>query len=63
MFPSPETAIENVCRLIDDGSEVFGIGTGAPCGREQNLRSVDRCSRAQKTPRQDSMGALALGGE
>jgi hypothetical protein len=29
MFPSPETAIENACRLIDDGYEVFGIGTGA----------------------------------
>ena len=28
MFPSPETAIENACRLIDDGHEVFGIGTG-----------------------------------
>ena len=29
MFPSPETAIENACRLIDDGHDVFGIGTGA----------------------------------
>jgi hypothetical protein len=29
MFPSPETAIENARRLMDDGHEVFGIGTGA----------------------------------
>jgi hypothetical protein len=29
MFPSPETAIENACRLIDDSHDVFGIGTGA----------------------------------
>ena len=28
MFPSPETAIEGACRLIDDGHDVFGIGTG-----------------------------------
>ena len=27
MFPSPE--FENACRLMDDGHEVFGIGTGA----------------------------------
>jgi hypothetical protein len=27
MFPSPEAAIENACRLIDDGHDVFGIGT------------------------------------
>jgi hypothetical protein len=30
MFPSPETAIENACRLMDDAYDVFGIGTGAP---------------------------------
>ncbi len=29
MFPTPETAIENACRLIDEGHDVFGIGTGA----------------------------------
>jgi hypothetical protein len=28
MFPTPETAIENACRLIDDGHDVFGIGEG-----------------------------------
>src|SRR5450432_3452487 len=26
--PSPEAAIEAACRLIDDGCEVYGIGTG-----------------------------------
>ena len=28
MFPSPEAAVENACRLIDEGHDVFGIGTG-----------------------------------
>ena len=27
--PSPEQAIEAACRLIDDGCDVYGIGTGA----------------------------------
>ena len=26
--PSPEQAIEHACRLIDDGCDVYGIGTG-----------------------------------
>ena len=26
--PSPERAIEFACRLIDDGFDVYGIGTG-----------------------------------
>jgi len=26
--PSPETAIEAACRLLDDGYDVYGIGTG-----------------------------------
>jgi hypothetical protein len=26
--PSPEDAIEAACRLIEDGCDVFGIGTG-----------------------------------
>lgn len=26
--PSPELAIESACRLIDDGCDVYGIGTG-----------------------------------
>jgi hypothetical protein len=28
MHPSPEAAIETACRLIDDGCDVYGIGTG-----------------------------------
>ena len=28
MFPSAEAAIENACRLMDDGYDVFGIGVG-----------------------------------
>jgi len=26
--PTPELAIESACRLIDDGADVYGIGTG-----------------------------------
>jgi hypothetical protein len=26
--PTPEAAIEAACRLIDDGYDVYGIGTG-----------------------------------
>jgi hypothetical protein len=26
--PSPEAAIEAACRLIDEGCDVFGVGTG-----------------------------------
>jgi hypothetical protein len=26
--PSPEAAIESACGLIDDGCDVYGIGTG-----------------------------------
>jgi hypothetical protein len=28
MHPTPEEAIEAACRLIDDGCDVYGIGTG-----------------------------------
>ena len=28
MTPTPESAIETACHLIDEGSDVFGIGTG-----------------------------------
>jgi hypothetical protein len=28
--PTPEAAIEAACRLIDQGHEVYGIGTGNP---------------------------------
>jgi hypothetical protein len=27
-FPTPEHAIEEACRMLDDGCDVFGIGTG-----------------------------------
>jgi hypothetical protein len=27
-YPSPEAAIEAACLLIDDGCDVYGIGTG-----------------------------------
>jgi hypothetical protein len=27
-YPTPELAIEAACRLIDDGCDVFDIGTG-----------------------------------
>jgi hypothetical protein len=27
-YPSPEAAIEAACRLLDDGCDVYGIGTG-----------------------------------
>ena len=27
-YPNPEDAIEAACRIIDDGDDVFGIGTG-----------------------------------
>jgi hypothetical protein len=27
-FPTPERAIEEACRMLDDGWDVFGIGTG-----------------------------------
>ena len=28
MYPTPEIAIEEACYLIDQGQEVYGIGTG-----------------------------------
>ena len=27
-YPTPETAIEAACQMIDDGFDVFAIGTG-----------------------------------
>src|ERR1700732_2872127 len=39
--PSPEKAIEAACHLIDDGCDVYGIGTGPltdSIGREQIAR-------------------------
>jgi hypothetical protein len=29
-YPNPEKAIESACRLIDEGCDVYGIGTGSP---------------------------------
>ncbi len=39
--PSPEEAIETACHLIDDGFDVYGIGTGPltdSIGREEIAR-------------------------
>jgi len=50
MFPTPETAIENACRLIDDGHDVFGIGEGALADsieREQIARIYATWRRAK----------------
>ena len=50
LFPSPETAIEEACRLIDDGHDVFGIGTGALANsieREQIARIYAMRARAK----------------
>jgi hypothetical protein len=38
---SPERAIEAACRLIDDGREVFGIGTG-PLTDSVGKAQIDR---------------------
>ena len=40
-FESPEGAIEAACRLMDTGSDVFGIGTGPltdSIGRDEIVR-------------------------
>jgi hypothetical protein len=52
MFPSPEAAIENACRLIDDGHDVFGIGIGTgpladSIEREQIVRIYTIWTRAK----------------
>jgi hypothetical protein len=50
MFPSPEAAIETACHLIDDGHEVFRIGTGAlddSIEREQIARIYTLWKRAK----------------
>ena len=49
-FPSPEAAIENACRLIDGGHDVFGIGTGDltdSIEREQIARIYAMWTRAK----------------
>jgi len=50
IFPSPETAIEGACRLIDDGHDVFGIGAEAltdSIEREQIARIYAMWTRAK----------------
>jgi hypothetical protein len=40
-YPNPELAIEAACHLIDDGRDVYGIGTGPltdSIGREEIAR-------------------------
>jgi hypothetical protein len=48
--PSPERAIEAACRLIDDGHQVFGIGTGPlsdSIGQTEIARIYDIWARAK----------------
>ena len=48
--PSPEEAIEAACRLIDDGCDVYGIGTGPltdSIDREQIARIYAMWARAK----------------
>ncbi len=51
MQPSPELAIESACRLIDDGADVYGIGTGplaASIARDQIARVYALWARARE---------------
>jgi hypothetical protein len=48
--PSPERAIESACRLIDDGFDVYGVGTGPlsdSIEREQIARIYVMWARAK----------------
>jgi hypothetical protein len=48
--PSPEQAIEAACRLIDDGCDVYGVGTGPltdSIDREQIARIYAMWARAK----------------
>jgi len=48
--PSPERAIESACRLIDDGCDVYGVGTGLlsdSIEREQIARIYAMWARAK----------------
>ena len=50
MFPGPGAAIENTCRLIDEGHDVFGVGAGALTNsieREQIARIYARWASAK----------------
>jgi hypothetical protein len=49
-YPSPELAIEAGCRLIDDGCDVYGIGTGPltdSIARDQIARIYELWARGQ----------------
>jgi hypothetical protein len=49
--PSPEQAIEAACRLIDDGCDVCGIGTGSltdSIGRDEIARIYAMWARAKR---------------
>ena len=51
MHPSPEEAIDAACRLIDDGCDVYGIGSGSltdSIGREEITRIYALWARAKK---------------
>jgi len=40
-YPTPEAAIEDACRLIDEGCDVYGMGTGllsTSIGRDEIAR-------------------------
>ena len=48
--PSPEQAIEAACHLIDDGCDVYGIGTGPltdSIGRDEIARIYTMWARAK----------------
>jgi hypothetical protein len=50
MHPSPELAIEAACELIDQGCDVYGIGTGPlsdSIARNQIARIYDIWARAK----------------
>jgi len=50
MHPSPQAAIETACRLIDDGCDVYGIGTGPltdSIGRKEIERIYDLWARTK----------------
>ena len=51
--PSPELAIEAACCLIDEGCDVYGIGTGPltdSIGRDQIARIYAMWDRANAPP-------------
>jgi hypothetical protein len=50
-FPAPEEAIEAACRLIDDGWDVYGIGTGPltdSIARQEIARIYNFWARAKR---------------